>query len=52
MPWVYIWTKDKIDGPIFVRGGGEGGEVIYGGAYTRVEKRFNLQSVNLTFLFI
>ena len=33
MPWVYIWTKDKIDGPIFVRGGGGGG-YIRGGIYS------------------
>ena len=34
MPWVYIWTKDKIDGPIFVRGGGGGGGYIRGGIYS------------------
>ena len=40
-PWVYIWTKDKFDGPIF----GEWGAYIW-------EKRyFNLQSVKrITFL--
>ena len=43
MPWVYIRTKDKCDGPIF---GGRGG----GRAYIREEKHFNLKSVKLIFL--
>ena len=38
MPWAYIRTKDKFNGPMFE------------GAYIREEKRFNLQSVKLTFL--
>ena len=43
MPWVYIQTKDKFDGPIF-------GGLIYRGAYIWEEKDFNLQSIKLAFL--
>ena len=31
MPWVYIWTKDKFNGPIF---GGGGGWVRKGGEWS------------------
>ena len=36
MPWVYMQTKDRFDGPIL------GGGLIYKGAYIREEKHFNL----------
>ena len=38
MPWGYVRTKDKFDGPIF------------GGAYIGEGKNFNLQSVKVIFL--
>ena len=43
MPWVYIHSKDKFDGPIFR------GASIWG-AYVQEKKQFNLQSVKLSFL--
>ena len=46
MPWAYIWTKDKFDGPIF-KGAYIKGVLIFGKKNTLICNLLNL----LLFLF-